>query len=246
MKKYLSVFAMIARSSLYRNLFVMFLVVSAQILLFLNKLEEYGKHDLWTLEGMVKDSYMILPLVAGFIIITIFLGRTGCNYGSNQGYTLRRLQITEHAVLGLQVLYNGISYVLLWASQVAVLMIASYIYITKTVEWTNQTIMLAFYRNSFMHTVLPMADIMGWVLLILSVISLSEFMALFAYYQRYGKLVGMIPIAFLLGCAIINFPRGVAHERDILIIAPLLIAHMLLVKKSIQYKTREGKVYEQG
>lgn len=211
MKKYLSVFEMITRSTLYKVLITLVLMVVAQFFLFGAELKETfssGNDEIIIgMENIVDESYLVVPLAIGFVLMTIILCWCGCNIGSNQGYTLRRLQIGERAVFCLQILYNCLCYVLLWASQVAVTVGISHLYVQHAAELTNQTVVLAYYKNSYMHSVLPMEDGRGWALLIFLIIGCGVAAAAFPVQQRRGKIGFSMIVAVAL--ALVCFPNGI-------------------------------------
>lgn len=221
MKKYISVFEMITRSTLYKVLAVLVVMTGVQILLFWGEMQPHIDDKMSGLERIVDGSHMIWGLAAGFLLITVILCWSGCNIGSNQGYTLRRLQISETAVWVLQAIYNGLCYFLLWASQVAVLFVAGSMYAKEAANLTNQTIVLAFYRNAYMHSMLPLADGLGWFLLVLMLVGCAVATALFPYQQRRGKVsFGVIAIVATI---VILFPRGLGDDLSFLVYYPLAL-----------------------
>lgn len=225
MKKYISVFEMITRSTVYKVLLVLAIMAAVQLSLFWGKLEEFVVNMEYSfdhrIELIVDQSYMILPLAAGFLLITVILCWSGCNIGSNQGYTLRRLQIPEMHVLVLQAVYNGMVYILLWASQVVIMLVANYWYMQQDFETTNQSIVLAFYKNAYMHTILPMKDGFGWFLLVVMILACGIATAVFPYQQRRGT-IGFSVIA-VVGTVFILFPRGMGSDMSFLIFYPILL-----------------------
>ena len=239
MKKNSSVFAMIARSSLYKNLLVMLLMAAAQIILFLLKLQDYENIGLWTLTGTVKDSYMIIPLIVGFLLISIFLGRTGCHPGSKQVYLLSRLQISEYYIIGLQSLYNFICYMIFWAVEVMVLVGAGLIYAQRAADFTDHTLVLAFYSNKLMHTILPMRDILGWLLLASMFAGFAVYLALFSYRHRHSSQNGLVVTAAFLGLAFASFPRGMGTTRDFVTPFIMIALHAILLNELKKIKTKE-------
>lgn len=221
MKKYISVFEMITRSTLYKVLAVLVVMTGLQLVLFWGEMQPHIDDKMSGLESIVDGSHMIWALAAGFLLITVILCWSGCNIGSNQGYTLRRLQISETEVCVLQAIYNGLCYFLLWASQVAVLILVSNWYMQTALEKTNQTVMLAFYRSGYMHSMLPLADGLGWFLLVLTLVGCAITTALFPYQQRRGK-VSFAVIA-VVATIVILFPRGLGDDLSFLVYYPLAI-----------------------
>lgn len=221
MKKYISVFEMITRSTLYKVLAVLVVMAGVQLVLFWREMQSHIDDTMSGMESMVNGSHMIWVLAVGFLLITVILCWSGCNIGSNQGYTLRRLQISETEVCVLQAIYNGICYFLLWASQVAVLFGAGMLYAKEAQNLTNQTIMLAFYRNAYMHSILPLADGIGWFLLILMLVGCAVATAIFPHQQRRGKVSFAVIAAVVM--VFILFPRGLGDDVTFLVSYPLAL-----------------------
>ena len=243
MKKYLSVFEMITRSTLYKVLIVIILMVAVQLSMFWAELNEAisraSDKISMGMELIVDESYIVVPLAIGFVFITIILCWCGCNIGSNQGYTLRRLQIPEWAVFGLQALYNCLCYVLLWTSQVAVTVGISSLYVQHATELTNQSIVLAYYKNSYMHNVLPMGDILGWALLVCLILASGVASAAFPVQQRRGKIGFSILVT--VAVAIMSFPNRLDSEYTLVVACPLFIVTMVVAL----YGATEGIKEEQ-
>lgn len=207
MKKYISVFEMLVRSTFYKVLLVIIAMLAAQTYMFWNVVMngQEGKVE-EGLETLVDNSLVIWPLAIGFVLVTVILCLSGCNIGSNQGYTLRRLRIAERTICILQAIYNCICYFLLWASQVALTIGISFMYEKQAALFTNQSIVIAFYRNSFLHSILPMEDGIGWLMLIGIILGCGIAAAEFPYRQRQGKTA--IGIILMCGATCAVFPRG--------------------------------------
>ena len=90
-------------------------------------------------------------------------------------YTLMRLSVTRKEVYFIQSVFNMLCYIWFWATQVLVIVLLCYIYVWKAPEGyvTGQTIFLAFYRNDFLHSLLPFEDFPFWIRHILLCIALG-------------------------------------------------------------------------
>lgn len=230
MKRYISVFEMITRSSIYKVVLILLLMTGAEIGLFLHSMEKHVLDDeYYALEMIVEYSNMVWALLIAFLLITAVITLTGCNIGSNQNYTLRRLRISENKVFFLQVLYNILCYVLLWATQWAVLWGCSLIYMEKAVDVNNQTMFLAFYRNDLMHSILPLEDVWGWILLICIICGCSIAAAGFAQQQRNGK-IGW-ELFLILAVTIITFPRALGESYAILFVCMFIFPVQWIYRK---------------
>ena len=70
-------------------------------------------------------------------------------------------------------------------TQVLILFVAADVYMEHKTDaiLSNQTVFLAFYRNKFMHSLLPMEDIYGWCTLIFFILMTGGLAAYFARSQ---------------------------------------------------------------
>lgn len=222
MKKYLSVFAMLARGSIWRVLLLLCLMAAGQCGRFLHRLQNelilYESHvqqfaeeaeELTRLEQFFDFTTVSGTFAAAFLLVCIVLCLPGCGWGTVCGYTVRRLRISERAVFVMQALYNAMVFVILWAAEVLICLLLCHAYVTSADPSlvSHQTVGLAFYRNNFLHSLLPMADITVWFrnVIMLAVLSLAA--ASFPYKQRRGKFAADIVSYALL--TVIFFTRTV-------------------------------------
>ena len=217
MKKYLSVFGLFARSSIYRVLGVLFVMGLAEFGLFMAKLKavfadynnpqnipEFGKGpEMLHFEEILEGCHIPLCFMVAFILITIFLCLPGTEFQSKTGYTLRRLSISERSVLMIQWMYNIMVYIILLAVQALFCFVLSQVYISQVLaEFIgNQTVFLAFYRSEFMHALLPLSEAGMWFRNIFLVIGLGFAAAEFPYNQRkkgYGVAIVVLGLFAIL------------------------------------------------
>lgn len=194
MKKHLSVFSLIARSSIYKLLLLFLLLAAAESVLFCLRLqstlsaaaalqlEPDGMEYVFT-GGKVFWSSAVI-----FVLMTAQLCRVGCDFGSSQSYTLRRLRITEKSVFIWQTIFNILSFLMLWAVQLGVAMALCHAYVSVVQETSGQAIMLAFYRHKFLHSLLPLSDVSRYIRNIALVLALGIGAAKFSWNNRRGKL----------------------------------------------------------
>lgn len=209
MKKYISIFELFTRSTIYKILPVFVAMGAAQIFMFHKAMLEWFPADsyhldfqaieYYTLEYMMDRSKSEIFLGIAFVAITAILCWNGCNIGSKSSYTIQRLQVTEKKIFIMQSIYNTLCYVLLWGTQIGVFFIQSSLYEARAGHLTNQTIFLAYYRNDFMHSVLPLEATVRWMVNILIIVGCGISAAMFTYLQRRGKrtLSFLIIIAFV-------------------------------------------------
>lgn len=240
MKRYISVFEMIIRSSFYKVLGILASLSVLELGTFYIAMQQPLASIQPNLEELVDQSHFMYMFAIAYLLITVVLVLSGTNIGSMQGYTLQRLRIKEKKVFLLQCIYNILCYVLLWATQVGVLLAASNYYMTHKTEaiLTNQTVFLAFHRNDFMHSILPIQDTLNWVLLFAIIVCTGSFAADFTRMQRRGK-VAWILIIFV-AIAFVSFPRGLEEEPIILIIGMIAYSAFICLR-NIFYRGEEDE-----
>lgn len=240
MKRYISVFEMIIRSSFYKVLGILASLSVLELGTFYIAMQQPLASIQPNLEELVDQSHFMYMFAIAYLLITVVLVLSGTNIGSMQGYTLQRLRIKEKKVFLLQCIYNILCYVLLWATQVGVLLAASNYYMTHKTDaiLTNQTVFLAFHRNDFMHSILPIQDTLNWVLLFAIIVCTGSFAADFTRMQRRGK-VAWILIIFV-AIAFVSFPRGLEEEPIILIIGMIAYSAFICLR-NIFYREEEDE-----
>lgn len=209
MRRHISVLMMYIRSSVYRVIVLLALMVSAQFLLFWQSMKDYSAEYPIGLERIFDRT--LLPWTFGLmaVCLTVQLVYVGCNQGVKQSYTLKRLSISEKSVFIWQGICNMGCYLLLWMVQVmtAFALCRWYLALAEPEFVSNQTIFLAFYRSKFLHGLLPLAESSIWVRNLFLVLGLGFASAYFPYLQRRGKF--SIGVLLLLVISIIWFPRNV-------------------------------------
>lgn len=210
MKRYVSVFEMIARSSIYKVLLTIMGMVAIEAVLFYNTMTNPSGINF---EEYIDQSYYSIVFRVAYTVITVWLILPGMNIGSTQSYTLQRLRIKESKIFWLQALYNAVVYVLLWGTQLMTILGSVIVYqknLSEGAVMSNQTVFLAFYRNAFMHSILPLEDGPGWYVLGFIVITTALAAAEFTKLQRIGKFgFELCVIAFTTW---IVFPRELGSD----------------------------------
>ena len=199
-KKYLSVFALYARSSIFKILGVMLLTLIAEGFFFLRTIEKsLHMHNL----GMIFDSSNIgLIFAVSFLLVTVLLCIPGCQFRSQTGYTLKRLSISEKEVFFCQSAYNFFIYVSFLAFQLAFCYLFSlyYISVAPTDAVTNQTLFLTFYKNELLHSIMPLSDVALWLRNLFLIVFLALAASEFSYKNRRRKfsVMTLISVAYPL------------------------------------------------
>lgn len=166
MKKHISVFMLMARCTIYRILGLLAVMVAAETGLFWLALKKGVSEEGFGLEYVISQSHIEIVFLAFFIFVTILLlASTGYETKGKHYFTLMRLSTSRREVFFWQSIYNMICYLLFWAVQVLAVVLLCFIYVENAPpEYvTGQTIFLAFYRNDFLHSLLPFEDILFWI-----------------------------------------------------------------------------------
>lgn len=189
MKKHLSVFMLMARSSIYKILGLLALMAAVEGALFCFVLSRGDVGGAYSLELMIQQSHILWVFGAGFLLMTLLLALTGCEGKSKCGYTLKRLSVSERWVFFWQSVYNVLCYLLLWAVQILIAVALCRLYegLAAPEYVSGQTVFLAFYRSDFLHSLLPFEDAVFWVRNAAFALSLGVCAARFPLAQRAGK-----------------------------------------------------------
>lgn len=169
MKKQLSVFGLYARAALTR-------LLSAVPGLLALDLLAYG----WcAARGVYSDLEPALQLMFGIGLTGLQLLLVSC-FGTNSRYryTLRRLRISERGAFIWSFVCNALCYAALWCVQImaaagAVFWRAA----ADSYAQGPQGVFVTFYRNSFLHGLLPLADGYVWARNALLVLALGSITA---------------------------------------------------------------------
>lgn len=205
MKRYGSVLALLARSSIYKILALLAAATAAECALFGWWLRRgVPEEEGFGLEAILAQSGVLYAFGAAALAVCLALALTGCAFSSRTGYTLRRLQIPEWQVALLQFGYNALALLVLWGWQAAVALgLCRWFAAACPDQTTTQTIFLAFYRSPFLHAVLPLQNAVIWWRNGLLLVTLAATAAAFPYDQRRGRKPLALPMAFAL--AAVNF-----------------------------------------
>lgn len=180
MKKHLSVLMLFVRSSIYAVIATIILIAAVQTGLLLWTLQS----GVNSLEDAMESNYLWGALVGGTTLLVAILYRM-----SGSKYTMRRLRISERTVFLWQSLYHFCCFALLWMTEVCVMTALCQYYLAQPVasSASNQALFLAFYRNDFLHSVLPLEEISRWICLFAEFVALAFVTAAASVRQRYDR-----------------------------------------------------------
>lgn len=187
MKKHLSVLMLAARSTIYRVLGLLAVMSGVQIALFVTAM---NRHPEYRLTELLDDCPLALVYGAGFWLLCILLSLSGAGLGGSKSvYTLRRLSVGEGTVVFWWAVYNGFAFLLFWLWEALLVLGLCLFYTTQAGEGMvgPQTVFLACYRDRFLHSLLPLAEVSRYIRNIALVISLAVTSSCFAFHLRSGR-----------------------------------------------------------
>lgn len=194
MKKHISVFMLMVRYSFYRVLGLLAVMATVEAGLFWMTLKRGFSQEGYGLEYVIDKSHIAFVFFIAFVIMDIFLiSFAGYEKMETHRYTLMRLSVTRKEVYYLQSIYNMLCYLLFWAMQILIVILLGYLYVKNApAEYvTGQTIFFAFYRNSFLHSLLPFEDFPYWIRNILLCFALGFMSAMYITEESKPKIYGV-------------------------------------------------------
>lgn len=259
MRNYLSVFSLFIKRSFGKIFALILAFVSIESILFIHNLttdnvirnefqEGTGKDYLLGIENILGDQKLLLTALAfGFILITLILCLTGCEFSDRQGYTLRRLNISEKKLLICQSFYGTSVYGIFFMIQAVVFYVFCLIYVNYAIgnEYafdgliSNQTVFLAFYRSKILHALMPMEDTLKYISNFVMIIALGISTASFSYFMRRKKFP--YEIILLIPIILINFASEWTEMTYELIIMGMSI---FVIGSIITRISMEGQAYD--
>lgn len=164
MKNDLSVLMLLVRNSFWRVIGVILIMLALESFFFFADPNLVHGYTI-SLDELLKEKIIGLGFLLGFVLLTVVLVSFGSNKKSKEAYTLRRLQISEHRVWFLQVIYHTGCFLVLYIAE-AWLIVSLYRYylIHSAVQpWSELTLWLAIKQDPYSHSFLPLQNILGWL-----------------------------------------------------------------------------------
>jgi len=195
MKKYGSVFMLFVRSSFYKILLLFLVMIVAEGAWFYRTIQklpvklEAGEVSDLTPEVVFEEAHLMVVFTVAVVVLTMILLCVGRSSTGHQEYTWYRLSITPKSVFILQTVYSCGCFLLLWFVQAA-LAFGLCLYYVKTADAgavTHQSLFLAFYREPFLHGLIPLQNIWYWVRNVFLFCALGFSVVYNLYCARRGK-----------------------------------------------------------
>jgi len=196
MKQHGSVFMLFVRSSFYKVLLLLLAMIVTEGIWFYKTIQGMqennqtgGNFPVMTPEVVFEEAHLMVIFTAAVVVLTMILMCLGRSSTGHQEYTWYRLSITPKSIFLWQTIYNCCCFLLLWFVQ-AVLAFGLCMFYIKTAETgavTHQSLFLAFYREPFLHGLVPLQNIWYWVRNVFLFCSLGFSVTYSLYCARRGK-----------------------------------------------------------
>ena len=164
---------------------------------------------IWGVETVWQKSYGAVAFGVATVLTAVALVTFGTERNVKVSYTYRRLRVSERSIFAWQAVYNTLCFLLLWALEILIALALCKWYTVQVgpEHATHQAIFLAFYRNQFLHDLMPLENVMCWVRNGLLCLMLGTVAAWDTYAQRRsGKAhpailapLGIVMLSFLEG-----------------------------------------------
>ena len=194
----ISIWALLARGSIYKILSILVIMAAAEGYLFTWSLNKRLQQTPLVMAGFVpvlnfSGAVIVFMVALCLVFAVLYLCETEHGY-SKWGYTLDRLLVTDRHQILIKLVYNILCFVLLFGVQAWVGMWMCRLYADRMpAELVSpQLTFLAFYQSSFLHNVLPLAESAKWVRNVLMILALSAELAM-ARRRRNSGLMGVLP-----------------------------------------------------
>ncbi|MDE6674043.1 MAG: hypothetical protein K2K19_04410 [Acetatifactor sp.] len=171
-KPILSLWALLARCSIYKILTVLAAMALAEVLLFYRCRRTGGGY---TLEGAVMSSHLSVVFMATLGLVCFVLAWTQGRLDARSSATMLRLQLSGSRIFMIKTVYNVVCIMMLFMAQIwlGIWLVRVYGREMEEIYALPQRLFLAFYRIDFLHCLLPMAEIGKWVRNLLLLLALG-------------------------------------------------------------------------
>lgn len=159
----LSLWALLARCSLYKVLAVLAVMALAEALLFYSCLKNCGGYD--TLVKVVEGSHLSAVFLTALGLMCFVLAWTEGRLDAKSGAAMQRLRLSQSRIFMIKTAYNMVCMAMLFMAQIwlGIWLVGIYGKELTEIYAPPQRLFLAFYRIDFLHCLLPMAEIGKWV-----------------------------------------------------------------------------------
>ncbi len=190
MRKHISVFMLMVRSSVYRLLLVLLGMTLAETAVFYMQPD---RNDRLLFDIFDNGTFIVY---AAAVVLCALIQLFVCTSGKAQPrYTLARLSVSEKAVMVWHWLSAAMCFLIIWAWQIILLYAFARWHgaMANSEVLSHQSIFLSTFRRQFLHSVLPLEDISRLARNVVMAICMGGVCAAAAYKLRRGKKAGFGP-----------------------------------------------------
>lgn len=177
-KLVISVLGVLARSSFYKIIGIIAVMIAGEVLFLFRAMEECNRVPEGTVvapewlieEGMVHGFFLGAVGLVMMVLVWNHMRR-----GEKSGYTMLRLRLTRKELFAIETGYHWCCLIFLFLVQIWVVILFLHFYeVRVTAEYeAPQLLFMTFYRNRFLHCLFPMQEIGKWIRNILMITALS-------------------------------------------------------------------------
>lgn len=159
----LSLWALLARCSIYKVLAVLAVMTLGEAALFYGCLKS-GMGS-YTLAGAVESSHISVVFLVALGLICFILAWTEGRLDTESSAAMLRLRLSASRIFMIKAAYNVACMVILFVVQIwlGIGLVEIYGRVMNEIYASPQRLFLAFYRIDFLHCLLPMAEVGKWV-----------------------------------------------------------------------------------
>ncbi len=205
MKKYVFVFMLFVRSAFWKCMAAYALTAAAHTAFYF--LDSGG----WTQPWQFAQGSWDYVMAASLLLMTAALisGATGRKGKGKPIYTLARLEGGLPRAYLCQMAANVLYLLLFWCVNAVTLFVLLRLYLSSLSanSWDTQTLLLCFYDDPFLLSLIPMQDIALWLRNIVMILTLAAVMSGNSCRQRIGK-SGAFGLGFTVALTVICFSTG--------------------------------------
>ena len=231
MRKYLSFFMLVTKSTIYQIFAVLLIMAASEFGLFYihakSTLAQLGTDQQVSLgfEAVLQRSRAVWVFAAAFLLIILVLGMLFDEKKSHMSYTLQRLQLPVWHRLALQTGYNVLILCTFMALQAILLygMFALYRHMAPAELLSDQAFFLSCFRSNFVCAVIPMNNPLRITRNIVLVLAFSFMTVLIRELTQRKKKFSVF--SFMLTMTLLWFVK----EYDVFVYDLMLILTVLFV-----------------
>lgn len=234
-KSILSVWALLSRCCFYRIILVLVLMTMAECVSFYMLLQKRMYPD--SPEAMIDYSLTPMIFLAALGLSFLILSLAGKRLDDRSQYTLMRLRLSKLQLFLLRLIFHILCLAVLFVVQIVVAfwMIWLYRETFSPSHSAERLLFLTFYRNPFLHCLLPMAETGKWVRNLLLLLAFGTE----SYSRERNRGVTQISLFIMTACWFIS-PIGMGY-RDIVCDVVYVIVITVNVVQADLFRKGDGE-----